>query len=121
MQMITILRKLRRNATLICMCVHVLGCSELLESTVLVVTVTNKIFLIVWQYTLPTDKHFLINWLDEEDDDIYDVVPSKAVVPPEGTNVLDLDSGAICRVAFSGLFYRAKVIESGMYISSCRF
>ena len=62
------------------------------------------------------DKHFLINWLDEEDEDLYDVVPSKAVVPPDGINILDVDAGAFCRVAFSGQYYRAKVIDSGMYL-----
>ena len=60
----------------------------------------------------------MINWLDEQDDDLYDVVPSKAVVPPDGINILDVDMGAICRVAFGGQYYRAKVIETGMFGTS---
>lgn len=57
-------------------------------------------------------KFFLVNWLDEEDD-VFDVVPSKSVVPPENKNILDITAGTICRVAYSGEFYRAKIIECG--------
>lgn len=52
-----------------------------------------------------------MNWLD--DIDLYDVVPSKLVVPPEDTNILEVSPGTVCRVAYSGQFYKARVIECG--------
>lgn len=33
----------------------------------------------------------------------------------DGINILDVDTGAICKVAFGGQYYRAKVIETGMF------
>ena len=37
---------------------------------------------------LPLDTYFLINWLDDPEDDIYDVVNSKLVVPPDDVDIL---------------------------------
>lgn len=51
--------------------------------------------------------------LDKEDDDLFDVVPSKDVVPPESKTVLDVAAGTVCRVAYSSQFYRGKIIECG--------
>ena len=41
------------------------------------------------------------------------MVSSKSVVPPEGTNILDVVAGSICRAAYAGQFYRAKVVALG--------
>ena len=38
------------------------------------------------------------------------------MVPPENKNILDITAGTICRVAYSGEFYRAKIIECGTYV-----
>lgn len=54
-----------------------------------------------------------MNWLD--DDGLYDVVPSKFVVPPEDTSIFEVGPGTICRVAYCGQFYKARVIECGEY------
>ena len=62
------------------------------------------------------DRYFLINWLEEED--LYDVVSSKSVVPLDDTDILDLCAGAVCKVGFDGIFYKAKVIEYGMSVLS---
>ena len=59
------------------------------------------------------DTYFLINWLDEEEDDLFDVVSAKSVVPPEGTDILSLMPYTVCRVGYEGQFYRAQVIERG--------
>lgn len=59
---------------------------------------------------------FLVKWLEE--DELYDVVPSKSVVPPEDTNILEMIPGMICKVAYSGQFYKAKVIECGSLFPS---
>ena len=54
------------------------------------------------------DTYFLINWLDDPDgDDLYDVVNSKLVVPPDGIDILDVAPSSICKVAYSGLYYIA--------------
>ena len=48
---------------------------------------------------------------------MYDVVSSKSVVPPEGcSSALDIDPGSVVRVAFSGEYYRAEVLEKGMLL-----
>lgn len=46
------------------------------------------------------DTFFLINWLDESDPDLHDVVSAKSVVPPEDVETLDVTGGMICRVFF---------------------
>ena len=66
------------------------------------------------------DTYFLNNWLDDPDgDDLYDVVNSKLVVPPEGTDILDVAPSSICRVAYSGQFYKAKVLQTGVCLHAC--
>lgn len=49
------------------------------------------------------------------------MVPSKSVVPIDDTDILDLRAGAICKVGFDGVFYKAKVIEHGMLVRICFF
>lgn len=66
------------------------------------------------------DTYFLINWLDDPDgDDLYDMVNSKLVVPPEGTDILDVAPSSVCRVAYSGQFYKAKVLQTGVCVHAC--
>lgn len=54
-----------------------------------------------------------MNWLEESEDDMYDVVHCKNMEPPDNTDILDVKSGAICRAVYSRKFYRVKVVESG--------
>ena len=57
--------------------------------------VFTRLFWFVYTY-------FLINWLDDPDgDDLYDVVNSKLVVPPDGIDILDVAPGSICKVAYT--------------------
>jgi len=65
---------------------------------------------------IPTELHFLINWLDDSDPALYDTVPSKLVDPPKGTQILDVRPGMICRVSHDGQFYDAKVVAYGMIL-----
>ena len=66
-------------------------------------------------YYIITDMYLLIKWVEE--DEMYDVVSSKSVVPPEGcSSALDIDPGSVVRVAFSGEYYRAEVLEKGMLL-----
>ena len=58
-----------------------------------------------------SDIYFLINWIKEPD--LFDVVHSKSVVPPDDMNILDIIPGVVCKVAYSGQFYQAKVIAVG--------
>ena len=41
------------------------------------------------------------------------VIPSKDIVPPEEVDVLDISPATVCRESFSGLYYKAKVINKG--------
>ena len=55
-----------------------------------------------------------MNWIDDpEGDDMYDVVNSKMVVPPDEVDILEVTSGTFCKVAFGGSYYKAKVLEVG--------
>lgn len=38
------------------------------------------------------DTYFLVNWLEEEEDDLYDVMSSKCVVPPDDHSILEITS-----------------------------
>ena len=60
---------------------------------------------------------FFVNWLEDEQKDLCDVVPSKSVVPPENINIADVNPGTVCRVAYSGQFYKAKVLQCGKFLS----
>lgn len=60
------------------------------------------------------DTYFCVNWLEKGEEDCFDVVPSKDIIPPEGVDVLDVNAGYVCRVSYSGRFYKAKVIDRGM-------
>lgn len=59
------------------------------------------------------ETFFLINWLEEDDPNLYDIVPSKDVVPPEDVDVLDIKRDTVCRVSYSGMYYKAKIIQQG--------
>ena len=61
------------------------------------------------------DKFFVIEWLGGHDDELFDVMPAKCVVPPEGVNILNLQSGIVCQAGYEGQFYKAKVIATGKY------
>lgn len=57
--------------------------------------------------------YFLINWLNEGEENLFDVVASKSVVPPDGVDILDVSINTECRVSFSGQFYKARVVDYG--------
>ena len=53
----------------------------------------------------------MVNWT--EDEDLFDVIAAKELVPPEDSDILDVEPGMLCRVMYQSKFYPAKVIESG--------
>lgn len=65
------------------------------------------------------DRYFLVNWLEEDDRNLYDVVHSKAIVPPKEFDILDIRVESICRVSFDGKFYKARVMGYGMHVRAC--
>jgi len=67
-------------------------------------------------YSLHTiaDKFFVIKWSGCHDD-LFDVMPAKSVVPPEGVDILQLQPGSPCQAAYEGQYYKAKVIETGKF------
>lgn len=70
----------------------------------------------MFQFKFLAVTHFLINWLGEERDDLYDAVPAKEIVPPEESDVLDIKPGSTCRVVYYSKFYKAKVLKIGMSV-----
>ena len=44
---------------------------------------------------------------------MYDVVSSKMVVPPDEVDILEVAPGTVCKVAFGGSYYKAKVLGVG--------
>ena len=58
------------------------------------------------------ETFFLIHCLEDEGL-LYDVVNAKFIVTPEGTDVLDVKPGIICRAQYHSEFYKAQVLEVG--------
>ena len=54
-----------------------------------------------------------MNWSDEAEDDLYDVVVARDIVPPDGRDVLEIQPGDCCKSVFMGRTYDVKVIEVG--------
>ena len=52
----------------------------------------------------------MVNW---KESDMYDVLPSKSVVPPEGCDILCLNEGMTCRGLYSGEYHDATVVATG--------
>lgn len=53
-----------------------------------------------------------MNWLHDTDTDLFDVVQSKCMVPPEEIDILDIVPGTVCKVAE---YFRANLV-SGQYL-----
>jgi len=71
-------------------------------------------------FSIYIESYVLINWLDESDPLLYDVVPSTTIVPPDKMSVLDVVPGTICHAQYDSEYYRAKVIKSRkFYMYSC--
>ena len=56
-----------------------------------------------------------MNWLHDTDTDLFDVVQSKCVVPPEEIDILDIVPGTVCKVAFTGEYFRANIVQLGKW------
>jgi len=61
----------------------------------------------------PTGLYFVVRWLDDGDDVIFDTLSSKDTVSPEGVDVLNLSSGDKCSALFKGLEYPVEIIACG--------
>ena len=51
--------------------------------------------------------------MDSREDELLDVVNSKVVVPPDIVDILKLEEGNICRISYSGRYYKAEVVPVG--------
>lgn len=49
----------------------------------------------------------------DEEDEMYDVVSSKNIVPPEGESILDVGVDSACRALYKNEYYRAVVVNRG--------
>ena len=66
-------------------------------------------------YLNSTDLYFLIKWLDDQEEDLYDVLPARDVKPHNDTDVLDLMPGEQCQAFFLNKLYGGKVVANGMF------
>ena len=57
--------------------------------------------------------YFLIQWIEDADDILYDAVPARDITPPSGKDVLDLLPEDECQASFANTLYRAKVVAVG--------
>ena len=65
--------------------------------------------------TLYWDLYFLIEWLKDEEDNLYDVIPVHSIKAPESTDILDLMPGQPCHAYFNNVLYPVKVVAYGMF------
>ena len=63
--------------------------------------------------TNPADLYFLIQWMEDEESDLFDAIPARNITPPEGGDVLSLIPGEECQASFGNALYRAKVVAVG--------
>ena len=55
----------------------------------------------------------------DDTEELLDVVNSKAVVPPDDVDILEMKQGDRCRVSYNGQFYKADVVAVGKCIHTC--
>ena len=65
-------------------------------------------------YIFLVELHFLIQWLEDEDEPLYDVVPARDIRVPEGSEVVNLAPGDKCGATFDNNLYNAEVVATGM-------
>ena len=61
-----------------------------------------------------TELHFLVKWLDtEQDGDImFDVMAAKKIISNE--DILDLEEGSTVKAPFQGQMYDVRILAKGM-------
>lgn len=59
-----------------------------------------------------TDLHFLVKWCEDEEQ-LYDVLPSRDVRLPDGVNPED-STQVICEAKYKGSFFPVQVLSSGI-------
>ena len=64
-------------------------------------------------YHCCADLYFLIQWLEDEENDLFDAIPAKDISAPEGVDVLNLLPGDECQASFGNTLYHAKVVATG--------
>ena len=55
--------------------------------------------------------YFFVQWVDENE--MYDVVPSKHIIPPEGEDVAELVPGQRCQAVLGTVSYDVRLVASG--------
>ena len=70
-------------------------------------------------FLLQPGLYFVVRWLDDGDDVIFDTLSSKDIVSPEGVDVLNLSSGDKCSALFKGHEYQVEIIACGELLAIC--
>lgn len=63
----------------------------------------------------PADIYFLIQWLEDEENVLYDAIPARDITPPEGGDVLSLLPGMSVKLHLAKKLYPARVVAVGKY------
>ena len=58
-------------------------------------------------------SHFLIQWTEDADEELFDAVPARDITAPSGKDVLDLVAGDECQSSFANTLYPARVVAVG--------
>lgn len=61
------------------------------------------------------DLYFLIQWQEEEEEDLYDVLPARDI---KANDVFSLSPGDQCKASFSNKLYNSKVVAHGTFESA---
>ena len=62
--------------------------------------------------------YFLILWLEDEDEALYDVIAARDVKPPEGTDIINLVPGGHISTMISTVQKLWLMVQS-VYIAKC--
>ena len=93
------MRECVRVRACVCVCMHVF--------------VTDLHFLI-----LIADLYFLIQWLEEEDKALFDVIPARDVKAHDERDIIHLAPGGKCLTCFNNTFYSGDILASGVQCTS---
>ena len=61
------------------------------------------------------DLHFVVLWSKEEEQ-LYDIIHAKDIIPPSDVDVLDIQKEAECRAKFQTKIYDVVIIAKGKIV-----
>ena len=62
---------------------------------------------------IPIDLYFLIQWMEDDEGELFDVVPARDITPATGKDILDLVPDDDCQASYANTLYPARVVAVG--------